>query len=458
MNVLESLDFCLKETSKMHPNINLGDNLYAYLTGKIKSNAFTRNNGARECIEGLSLNRIYIEVINQVIKIGILYDYYKKKNNPIADELPYGKDCSSYVKAIRDGQNYYTYLTSNQDFFEKMVKCFADARYLNNGKHAFLTSNITLYGTQKIIEQDVNNGLKFKNIRINTETVNKCKQDILSGNQIKNHHNEYALDGNMYAINDVGKKRTNQEDSVLILTHPSNKDFKLLVVSDGMGGHMNGELASGYVVTEMMKWFESLDVSLFEREQELRNLFKEEIIKISKDFYSTYCYKYGRLTPGATFTGAIVGKNKTIVGNVGDSRTYISKNGDLSQVTTDDSLVQILYQSGEIKNKDDMRFHVDSNKVTQHMGQGIMISPDTIFLNNNDYDLLMLFSDGITDCLSDNNIKIITKSTPRDLLAKTIIEKAKVTNSVRNDLGEQYYNRIEGGKDNESVAIYSRGM
>ena len=111
--------------------------------------------------------------------------------------------------------------------------------------------------------------------------------------------------------------------------------------------------------------------------------------------------------------------------------------------------------------KDLLRFHVDSNKITAAMGVDRMPKPIIKFARflNNSYKSLMLFSDGVTDCLSDAQLMAITKSTSPKDLAKAIVDKALTTESKLEDskLGEWYNDYdlvIPAGKDNTTAAVY----
>ena len=114
-----------------------------------------------------------------------------------------------------------------------------------------------------------------------------------------------------------------------------------------------------------------------------------------------------------------------------------------------------LWKSGDINQKDDIRFHKDSNRLTKGMGISDDISPKSLVISNNSYDTLLLCSDGITDCLSDHQIKVITQKTSPATLARSLIEAAKHNISIRTDLNSENYNqRISAGKDNLSAAVY----
>ena len=252
----------------------------------------------------------------------------------------------------------------------------------------------------------------------------------------------------------MGNKRENQEDSVIILNHPQNPEFKMLVVADGMGGLASGEKASYAITSQITNWFENLDPRYFmdQNIQYLEQCFEKEIQNISKEIYNTY-----KGHSQSTFVGAIVADKKTIVSHVGDSRAYIYSQGELRQLTDDDSLSYSLWKGGYIKQKDDIRFHKDSNVATKGMGSDEYVIPKTSIISNSKYDTLLLFSDGVTDCLSDTQIMAITSSTSPKDLAKTLVDAAKNNHSYQYHLDPNEYNtHIPGGKDNTTAAVYDK--
>lgn len=292
---------------------------------------------------------------------------------------------------------------------------------------------------------------QISNLQINSNVFNQCRQDILKGKQIHNRRSDYFLE-NMYASIDFGNKRENQEDSVIILNHPSNPNFKMLMVADGMGGMADGEKASFYITASITRWFESLNAQYFAKQNinALKQSFEQTIQSINKMLYATY-----NGNSSSTFVGAIVTEKETIISHVGDSRAYAYSQGKLYQLTEDDSLSYYLWKNGTIKQKDDIRFHKNSNVATKGMGISENVIPTTNFISNSDYDTLLLFSDGITDCLSDSQIMAITSTTPTKDLAKALVDNAKATNSIQTHLNSNEYNNfIEGGKDNTTAAIY----
>ena len=78
-------------------------------------------------------------------------------------------------------------------------------------------------------------------------------------------------------------RRKNQEDAGIIMVHPSNPKFKLMVVADGMGGHSGGETASATVISQIKDWFEKeVGPEYYEKPEALQEILKEKILEISK--------------------------------------------------------------------------------------------------------------------------------------------------------------------------------
>lgn len=147
-----------------------------------------------------------------------------------------------------------------------------------------------------------------------------------------------------------------------------------------------------------------------------------------------------------------MGKDKTLLANVGDSRAYIYKDGEITQVTKDDSKVQILYDRGEISSKEEMRFNRDSNQINKVLGFPGHDKPTFTVLDNQEYDSLMIVSDGVSDYLSEDDIKIICEKTPREELAKSLTKAANYKRSKGPDK-PGYYDVRNGGDDNATSAV-----
>ena len=162
---------------------------------------------------------------------------------------------------------------------------------------------------------------------------------------------------------------------------------------------------------------------------------------------------------GTTLTLALINKNKTLVLNTGDSRGYIYKNKKLIQVTEDDSDVWMYYKYGGVK-KDHLRYFSNNNVISACIGicKELCIVSSTII--DNDYDMIFLLTDGVTDLITDRKIKkLINKNKKKSLLDSIINEAVHVDQHLHIPfvLKRKYTANFIvpfKGRDNASGAIY----
>ena len=102
---------------------------------------------------------------------------------------------------------------------------------------------------------------------------------------------------------------------------------------------------------------------------------------------------------------ALIGREKTLFYNIGDSRGYIYKDKELIQVTEDDSGVWTYYKYGDV-DKDDLRFFPTNNFITACVGLSENFCKSRAYIVKNTYDMALLVTDGVTDLLGDNDIKL----------------------------------------------------
>ena len=162
---------------------------------------------------------------------------------------------------------------------------------------------------------------------------------------------------------------------------------------------------------------------------------------------------------GSTLVCAIVGKNDTMVLNVGDSRAYIAKDGDLKQISREDTMTQQKLELGMLPNKDIARFDPQSSRILQSIGidDGHLPEPYVVILDNDSYDLLILLSDGVSDCLSDEDLIAVCKTTNRKELAKRFVTVAVGHDSIlpQEHKKKRLVKYIPGGKDNATAAVFA---
>lgn len=225
----------------------------------------------------------------------------------------------------------------------------------------------------------------------------------------------------------IGLIRQNNEDACAAIKHPKNNNIALLIVADGMGGKSYGEIASNFVVNSIEKWFIKKEIKTLNNAEKVLELLEKLIYKLNKDIIK----KYGENTTGTTLSLAIINENQTIFINVGDSRGYIYKNNKLIQITEDDSDVWFYYKYGACQ-KDDLRFFFNNNIITACIGITDELCKVSTKVIDNDYDMVLLFTDGVTDIITDKKInKLIKTSYPQNILSNIINEAVNVDQNLR---------------------------
>ena len=368
------------------------------------------------------------------------------------------KELVKYIK--NDKINSILYFLNDNTNLIDLLAIIEEYHYGNNKKYRSELDGFEpdFKDTELInkISYDHKNVWGIRNVQVNPGAVNKCVMDIISGEQIRNGNNSYQV-GNLFATQHVGKKRKNQQDSVLILEHPSNPDFKILVVSDGMGGGQDGEKVSRYTVLKIAEWFNRINPENFYHPDVLQEAFNLVINKISQDVYEHY--NKDRFVAGATFTGAIVTKNQTIITQVGDSRAYIIKDdvfsgkSKLTLVTYDESVVWPKYENYQPRNPmtmddetiDDLRFLYGSNRILRCIGDTTDANAQSIRIPNNCYDKLLLMTDGASDLLPLKIIKFICANTPLEKITDLLVFSAVNKKAARTEEGDELYKKLSNG-------------
>jgi PPM family protein phosphatase len=171
----------------------------------------------------------------------------------------------------------------------------------------------------------------------------------------------------------------------------------LLVVSDGMGGHAAGEVASAMVVDSLPRAMRTLNSSEpvelpFERAVQQANA---KVFEAARD-----SAKEGM---GATLTAVLIHERSAYVAEVGDSRAYVLRQGRLRQLTRDQSYVQLLLDAGTITPEQATSF-ANKNWIVQAMGlePDVQASLGRLELRND--DRLLICCDGLYGLVNDGEL------------------------------------------------------
>jgi len=214
---------------------------------------------------------------------------------------------------------------------------------------------------------------------------------------------------------DQGRIRTSNEDSFFV-----NGRTNLFLVADGMGGHAAGEIASGIARDTLQE--------LLAKPGAARN--PTEALQAAAQAANARIYEAQRHTAeysgmGSTLTALMFSGGKYYVAQVGDSRAYLLRDGELSQLTKDHSVVWHLFETGVLR-KQDLSRHPQKNLITRSIGPHPQVEADIESGEALENDLFLLCSDGLTDVLADDAIHKILSDGAMDpqQIADTLVNAA----------------------------------
>ncbi|MDH4131044.1 MAG: Stp1/IreP family PP2C-type Ser/Thr phosphatase [Gemmatimonadota bacterium] len=202
------------------------------------------------------------------------------------------------------------------------------------------------------------------------------------------------------ARTDTGVVRSGNEDSYMMLP-----DRGVFIVADGMGGHAAGEVASDMAVRIIARELGSLrgldDEAAGER-------MRHAIIEANAAIFDRTLTEQDKRGMGTTTTALILLPQRFLLGQVGDSRAYMLRDGRMLQLTKDHSYVQEQVDLG-LLTEEQARVHPYSNVITRCIGANAEVVPDLYFGHLRAGDIVLLASDGLTGMLEDEQLAVILK-------------------------------------------------
>lgn len=214
-----------------------------------------------------------------------------------------------------------------------------------------------------------------------------------------------------YAITDIGKVRSENQDSVRY-TENVSPAFGILAVCDGMGGANAGSIASA---TALDIFVGRVSAHLANRRDKtkLDNAVLEAVDEANAVVYEHSLADLACEGMGTTLVAALVTAKSCRVVNVGDSRAYLISSDTITQVTRDHSFVEDLVERGIIS-RADARTHPRKNIITRAVGVEPTVECDVFAPKLKKNDLLLLCSDGLTNAVADEEL-LETVSQCKDL-------------------------------------------
>ena len=248
------------------------------------------------------------------------------------------------------------------------------------------------------------------------------------------------------AQTDIGRRKKNNEDYYGVFKDDTQglrlfDEGALLCVADGLGGHVGGEIASKLAVSHMkdvLKESSPAGSDNAEEENGLLPLLKTWVVRANTSVHQTNqdLVKTGR-PMGTTLLACILSPRRVFIGNVGDSRCYLIRDGEIVSKTEDHSWVDEQVKLGLMSRAEaevDARRHM----VTRSIGTHPEVDVDTYGWDIVPGDTLLLCTDGLVNMVKDSEIcqEFKGNASPAEI-AHRLIDKA-------ND---------NGGKDNITVIV-----
>ena len=231
-------------------------------------------------------------------------------------------------------------------------------------------------------------------------------------------------------LTDTGRKRELNEDYVYASEKPVGNLPNLFIVADGMGGHNAGDFASDFTVKTIV---EEVEAS-FEKNPSI--IFEKAINVANRKLREIAAEDTSKRGMGTTVVAATCMGKYLQVANVGDSRLYVV-NDTIKQITTDHSYVEEMIKRGNLQ-RENARSNPNKNIITRAVGAKNDIQADIYVLELKPGDLLLMCSDGLSNMLEDEEMRMIIKR------QRDIVEMAEKLVEAANE---------NGGKDNISVIL-----
>ena len=220
-----------------------------------------------------------------------------------------------------------------------------------------------------------------------------------------------------------GRKRIRNEDAFV-------RDPPLFAVADGMGGAQAGELASGLAADALRERARGAAT-----EERLAELLREA----NRRVFARATEDAAASGMGTTVTVALVEGDRVLFGHVGDSRAYLIRDGGLTQITDDHSLVAELVRSGRLS-PEEAEGHPQRSVITRALGTDSDVDVDTFAVDARPGDLFLICSDGLSSMVDDHSILEIAER-----YRENLDEAVKALLAAAN---------LAGGEDNITVVLF----
>ena len=218
---------------------------------------------------------------------------------------------------------------------------------------------------------------------------------------------------------DKGKKRDRNEDSLFVMPQEN-----IYIVADGVGGQNSGEIASSLAVRSIAEYIKAVPIAQNLREEALKAYFLDCMKHANRVIMQNALLAEENTGMATTVVLLYLSEKFAYIVNMGDSRAYICRDGQISQITEDHTYVNELVKGGSIT-KAQAETHPQKNMITRALGGDDKVLPDFYRVETLKNDIIILCSDGLYGELSAEEIVgIAAESNSMSALSKSLVQRA----------------------------------
>lgn len=212
--------------------------------------------------------------------------------------------------------------------------------------------------------------------------------------------------------------RSGNEDN---FASDADGDRGIFIVADGMGGHAAGEVASEMAVQIVMRELAGFrDLG----DPNAAPMVADALRHANRAIHDRTASEVDKQGMGTTASVLLVSGSRYMIGQVGDSRVYLLRDGALRQLTKDHSYVQEQVDAGFLT-PEQARYHPYSNVITRCVGASPDVEPDVYEGEAKVGDLFLLASDGLTGMVEDRRLQqLLLARVPAERMVHLLISEA----------------------------------
>jgi len=273
------------------------------------------------------------------------------------------------------------------------------------------------------------------------------------------------------AFTDVGLVRQNNEDNYVVCdvgrglrfipppasgegTAETNGRGMLLAVADGMGGALAGEVASRMAVEALAET--AGDLRDLEDEDAARDKILEAIARANEAIYEASAANPQQRGMGTTLTAALIRDGRILFFQVGDSKGFIGRQGQLHQMTKDQSLIGKLIEDKVISAEDAEQLEGGRNIILQALGAEPSVKVDVSTSTLREGDKLLLCTDGLHGCVKARELEeLVGSSEDAGKLAEDLVREARDRGGPDN-ITVVVVSVLEGGEDDRAPGLLGK--